>query len=66
MFEGLFQQMLPIMILMVVLVIFGPGTLPELDGSIGKALKGFTRAMYEPDWKPEAVSASKKMKDKKA
>ena len=65
MFEGLFQPMHLIVILIIVLVIFGPGKLPELGGSIGKAIKGFKRAMDEPDKKPEEISAAKKTEDKK-
>lgn len=65
MFEGLFQPMHLIVILIIVLVIFGPGKLPELGGSIGKAIKGFKRAMDEPDKKPEEIPASKKTEDKK-
>jgi sec-independent protein translocase protein TatA len=65
MFEGLFQPMHLIVILVIVLVIFGPGKLPELGGSIGKAIKGFKRAMDEPDKKPEEISGAKKTEDKK-
>jgi len=65
MFEGLFQPMHLIVILIIVLVVFGPGKLPELGGSIGKAIKGFKRAMDEPDKKPEEIPAAKKMEDKK-
>jgi len=53
MFEGLLQPMHLIIILVIVLIIFGPGKLPELGGSIGKAIKGFKRAMNEPEKKPE-------------
>jgi sec-independent protein translocase protein TatA len=53
MFEGLMQPMHLIIILGIVLIIFGPGKLPELGGSIGKAIKGFKQAMNEPDKKPE-------------
>jgi sec-independent protein translocase protein TatA len=35
------------------LIIFGPGKLPELGGSIGKAIRGFKQAMNEPEKKPE-------------
>ena len=51
MFEGLMQPMHLIIILVIVLVIFGPGKLPELGGSIGKAIRGFKQAMNEPDKK---------------
>jgi sec-independent protein translocase protein TatA len=53
MFEGLFQPMHLIVILVIVLVIFGPGKLPEVGGAIGKAIRGFKQAMNEPDKKPD-------------
>jgi sec-independent protein translocase protein TatA len=53
MFEGLMQPMHLIIILVIVLIIFGPGKLPELGGSIGKAIRGFKQAMNEPEKKPD-------------
>jgi sec-independent protein translocase protein TatA len=53
MFEGLLQPMHFIIILAIVLIIFGPGKLPELGGSIGKAIKGFKQAINEPEKKLE-------------
>ncbi|PKN52931.1 MAG: hypothetical protein CVU55_06845 [Deltaproteobacteria bacterium HGW-Deltaproteobacteria-13] len=53
MFEGLFQPMHLLIILGIVLIIFGPGKLPQLGSSIGKAIKGFKQEMNEPDKKPE-------------
>ncbi len=53
MFEGLFQPMHLLVILAIVLIIFGPGKLPELGGTIGKAIRGFKQAMNEPEQKPE-------------
>jgi sec-independent protein translocase protein TatA len=58
MFEGLMQPMHLIIILGIVLIIFGPGKLPELGGSLGKAIRGFKQAMNEPEKKPE-VEAKK-------
>jgi len=52
MFEGLFQPMHLLVILAIVLVIFGPGKLPELGSSLGKAIKGFKHAMSEPERAP--------------
>jgi len=49
MFQGLFQPMHLIVILIIVLVIFGPGKLPELGGSLGRAIQGFKKAMNDPD-----------------
>ena len=47
------QPMHLIIILGIVLIIFGPGKLPELGGSLGKAIRGFKQAMNEPEKKPE-------------
>ncbi len=48
MFEGLFQPTHLIIILVIALVIFGPGKLSEVGGSLGKAIRGFKKAMSEP------------------
>ena len=53
MFEGLMQPMHLIVILIIVLIIFGPGKLSEMGGSVGKAIRGFKQAMNEPEKKPE-------------
>jgi len=45
------QEMM--IILVIALIIFGPGKLPELGGSIGKAIRGFKKAMDEPEHKLE-------------
>lgn len=42
-----------LIILGVVLIIFGPGKLPEMGSAIGKALRGFKQSMNEPEQKPE-------------
>ncbi len=47
MFEGLFQPMHLLLILLVVLIIFGPGKLPELGEGLGKSIKAFKKAMKE-------------------
>jgi sec-independent protein translocase protein TatA len=47
MFEGLFQPMHLILILVIVLIIFGPGKLPELGEGLGKSIKAFKKAMKE-------------------
>ncbi|MGE5808351.1 MAG: twin-arginine translocase TatA/TatE family subunit [Nitrospirota bacterium] len=47
MFEGLFQPMHLILILIIVLIIFGPGKLPELGEGLGKSIKAFKKAMKE-------------------
>jgi sec-independent protein translocase protein TatA len=45
--EGLFQPMHLILILLIVLIIFGPGKLPELGAGLGKSIKEFKKAMNE-------------------
>jgi sec-independent protein translocase protein TatA len=36
-------------ILVIALVVFGPGKMPELGNSLGKAIRGFKKAMSEED-----------------
>ncbi len=36
-----------LLILFIVLIIFGPGKLPQLGESLGKTIKGFKKAMSE-------------------
>jgi sec-independent protein translocase protein TatA len=38
-----------IIILVLVLVIFGAGKLPEIGGALGKGLRSFKKAVQEPD-----------------
>ncbi|HXX80222.1 MAG TPA: twin-arginine translocase TatA/TatE family subunit [Thermodesulfovibrionales bacterium] len=45
MFEGLFQPMHLIIILVIALIIFGPGKLPELGKGLGKSIREFKKAM---------------------
>ncbi len=45
--EGLFQPLHLIVILFIVLIIFGPGKLPELGEGLGKGIKSFKKAMKE-------------------
>ncbi len=64
MFEGLFQPLHLIVILVIVLIIFGPGKLPELGKSLGHAVKSFKKAINEPEKKSEDSSETKKIEDK--
>jgi len=52
-------------ILVIALLIFGPGKLPEIGGAIGKSIRGFKKAMEEPDKKLDNPSETKKSDDKK-
>jgi sec-independent protein translocase protein TatA len=53
-------------LLLIVLIIFGPGRLPELGGAVGKAMREFRKATTEltnevkatVDTKPEAPAPS--------
>jgi len=47
MFEGLFQPMHVLLILIVVLVIFGPGKLPDIGKGLGEAIRGFKKALND-------------------
>ena len=47
MFEGLFQPLHLLLILGIVLIVFGPGKLPELGEGLGKSIKSFKKAMKE-------------------
>ncbi len=53
-----------IVILVIALIFFGPGKLPDLGSSLGKAIRGFKKAVEEPDKKPEE-SKDVKGEDKK-
>jgi sec-independent protein translocase protein TatA len=64
MFEGLFQPMHLIVILVIVLIIFGPVKLPELGSSLGKAIKGFKNAMSDKEEKVGENSETKKIENK--
>ena len=49
MFRGLFQPMHLLVILVIVLVIFGPGRLPEIGKGLGESIRGFKKAMSGDD-----------------
>ena len=63
MFEGLLQPMHLILILAIVLVIFGPGKLPQIGSGLGKSIHEFKKALAEG--KAEAAETAK-VEDKKA
>ena len=65
MFEGIFQPMHLLVILIIVLIIFGPGKLPEIGNTLGKAIRGFKNAMNEPNKASDAHSEPNKIEDKK-
>ncbi len=48
MFEGILQPTHLIIILVIVLIVFGPGKLPEIGGSLGRGINEFKRSI-SPD-----------------
>jgi sec-independent protein translocase protein TatA len=46
-------------ILVIALIIFGPGKLPELGSTIGKAIRGFKKAIDEPEEKLDTPKPGK-------
>lgn len=38
-----------IIIVILVLIVFGAGKLPEIGSAVGKGIKGFKKALSEPD-----------------
>jgi sec-independent protein translocase protein TatA len=60
MFTGLFQPMHLLIILVIVMIIFGPGKLPELGDSLGKAIRDFKKEMNESDERPDSTLDVKK------
>lgn len=62
MFEGLFQPMHLIIILAIVLIIFGPGKLPELGEGLGKSIKSFKKAIKDD----QSASSIEQQQEKKA
>ncbi len=54
-----------IVILVIALIIFGPGKLPDMGSSIGKAIRGFKKSMEEPEKESENIAVANKIEDKK-
>jgi sec-independent protein translocase protein TatA len=46
---GSFGWMELLLILIIVLIIFGAGKIPQLGEGLGKAIKGFKKSVNEPD-----------------
>ena len=63
--RGLLQPMHILVILVIVLIIFGPGKLPELGSAIGKALRGFKRSMEDAKETIEGAAIAEKTEKKK-
>ncbi len=66
MFEGLFRPMHLLLILVIVLIIFGPGRLPEIGEGLGKSIRGFKKAMSDKEEPKEESKAIEQKDEKKA
>ncbi len=66
MFEGLLRPMHLILILFIVLIIFGPGKLPEIGAGLGKSIRSFKKALAEKDDPKDAVESLEKKEEKTA
>ena len=54
-----------LVVLVIILVVFGPGRLPEMMGSLGKGVQAFKRGLREPpeiDVTPEDADPAKAKK----
>jgi sec-independent protein translocase protein TatA len=47
-----------LILLVIVLVIFGPSKLGDVGGALGKAIKDFKKAVNEPEDAPKAATKS--------
>ncbi len=54
-----------LIILVIVLIIFGAGKLPEIGGALGRSIKNFKKATREPEEIDVTPSSEKKIEEKK-
>jgi sec-independent protein translocase protein TatA len=54
--SGLFQPMHLLIILVVVILIFGPGRIGNIGKDLGKSIKDFKKAMSEEDVTPQETT----------
>lgn len=62
MFEGMFAPMHIIVVMVIVLLVFGPQKIPELGKGMGEALRSFKKALDE---EPDAPAQPKKDHEEK-
>ena len=48
-----------IIILVIILIIFGAGKLPEIGGGVGKAIRNFRQATREEKKEPDKIESDK-------
>jgi sec-independent protein translocase protein TatA len=54
-----------LIILVIILIIFGAGKLPEIGGALGRGIKNFKKATREPSEIDVTPTADKKPEEKK-
>ena len=54
-----------LIILVIILIIFGAGKLPEIGSALGKGIKNFKKASHEPNEIDVTPGADKKIDEKK-
>jgi sec-independent protein translocase protein TatA len=47
-----------LILLLIILVIFGPAKLGDVGGALGRAIRDFKKAMSEPEQSPRATPAA--------
>jgi sec-independent protein translocase protein TatA len=65
MFGGLFQPTHLLVILIIALLVFGPGKIPEIGSSLGKAIRWFKSAMNGPGEESGDSTDTKRVENRK-
>jgi len=65
MFEGLFRPLHLLLILLIVLIIFGAGRLPEIGEGLGKSIRSFKKAISGEDEPKDKASSGDHKEEKK-
>lgn len=65
MFEGLFQPMHLLVLMVVALLVFGPKNLPGIGKGLGEAIRGFKKALNEDDADSAKLSADSKKENER-
>ena len=55
-----------IIILVIVMIVFGVGRLPEIGGALGKSIRSFKRSVTGDDEKAETVNSTDEKTESKA
>lgn len=58
MFEGLFQPVHLLVIVVIAILLFGPKKLPELGKGLGEGIRGFKKALSEGEEAPKVSKSA--------